>query len=223
MKKRMLTMLLAAILVLSLGGVAQAQTPEAVSSNTPVADSVSEDVTADTPLADAPDYTQGEVPAQISISETMTPAIHGMMLAMFHHNTTRFDSANPVLTWEALYNMLSLYGQMDERSEYAEDYLVIPAEVVADFSAVLTDDFSALGELPDELADRMIYDSAADSYRVVCGNDELAEVRVDDIAPDTLSGALVYVVDGEVLSCFSADLRPADNLFGFAITELVLK
>ena len=218
MKKRMLTAMLAAILVLSLGGVAQAQTPEAPSPKAPVVDSVSDD----TPLADVPEFVPGEVPAEISISEAMTPAVHGMMLAMFHYNTTHFDSANPVLTWEALYNMLSLYGQMDERSEYADDCLVIPAEVVADFSTVLTDDFAALGELPDELTDRMTYDSEADSYHVVCGSDDLAEVRVDSATPDTLSGALVYVAEDEVLSSFTADLHPADNLFGFAITGLVL-
>ena len=48
--------------------------------------------------------------------ESMSPALHALVLAMLNHDVKHFDLENSSLTWEGLYNMLSLYGQMDTRS-----------------------------------------------------------------------------------------------------------
>lgn len=214
MKKRMMTTMLAALLVLPLGGVAQAQTPEAIQPEQSA-------VAAETLV-----YTHGEAPAEINALESMTPAIHGMVLSVLSQESGRFDLTDSVQSWEALYNMLSLYGQMDDRSDYVGEELLLPAEAVVDFSAALTADFSALGELPAELSDRMVYDAQHDGYLLTCGSDDLAQIHLDAVQSSggslTVSGALTYLVDGEDLARFEATLQPADNLFGYIITGLEL-
>ena len=212
MKKTLLTAMIAALLVLPLESVALAET---------TADSLPE-----ASQGQELDYVPGGVPAQTDLTASMTPALHAMILAMTNHGLTAYDSADPLLGWETLYNMLSLYGQMDERSEYLEDDLVLPVETAMDFSSALPTPVSQLGPLPESLSDRMVYASEIDSYRLACGNDSLAEIRLDATARQGdclgLSGALVYLVDGSDLAQFHAVLQPRDNLFGYAITSMEL-
>ena len=95
-----------------------------------------------------------------------------------------------------------------------------------DFSAALPGGPVDLNTLPEELADRMTYLAGQDSFRVVCGDDNLAEIRLDRSSVErdklVLSGSLVYSVDDSVLTGFRAVLRPADNLFGYQIEALTL-
>ena len=217
MKKLLLTAMIAAMLIVPFHGVAMARNQE-TSPEAPVSQ-----------LDAAPDtgFVPGDVPAQTDAAQAMTPAIHAMMMAMFHYELDSFDFADAQLGWETLYNMLSLYGQMDERSDYLDDQLVLPVETAMDFSSAIFASFSDLGSLPAELADRMVYDPEIDSYLVTCGSDSLAEIqltasRQTDGGALVLEGELVYVVDNSSLAQFQATLQPRDNMFGYTISALEL-
>ena len=212
MKKFILTTMIAALLVLPLEGVALAQSPEIPLSDAPVMEEM--------------DFTHGAVPAQTNALDSMTPAIHGVILAMLHQEQTQFQPSDPLTGWEALYNMLSLYGQMDDRADWAEEEMILPPETVMDYSAALVPNPEDLGELPEDLSDRIVYDGEADGFRLTCGSDSLAQVELASAqATDhglELSGSLVYLVDGTDLAHFQAVLQPADNLFGYTILSLEL-
>ena len=175
---------------------------------------------------------QGAAPAapvdapDTGAAEAMAPAIHGALLAMSHLEADRFDPADGLLAWEALYNTLSLYGQLDERAEYAGEDLVFPAETAADFAAALLPGGMPGEAVPGELADRMSYISKSDSYRLVCGSDDLVQVTFSASQWTgealLLDGALVYEPDGSQMLPFRAALQPRDNMFGFTLAELVL-
>ena len=135
MKKLLLTAMIATLLLVPLQGVAMAETQEAVSPES----AASQDSA----------FVPGEVPAQTDAVQSMTPAVHAMILAMFHHDLSQFDYSDPELGWETLYNMLSLYGQMDERSEYLDEQLILPAETAMDFSSAI---FSSFVSLKDRTA-----------------------------------------------------------------------
>ena len=172
-------------------------------------------------------YHPGDVPAQTGAADAMTPAIHGVLLAMLHQGAAVFDGSDPALGWEALYNMLSLYGQMDDRSDYIGEDLVLPVETVMDFAVAITSGFDTLGEMPAELSDRLTYDPEIDSYLVICGSDSLAQLQVRQQESRDgvlyLSGALVYLVDGSELAGFQAVLTPRDSMFGYTLSRLTVE
>lgn len=210
MKKMFLSCLLAAALLVTLGGAALADHEGAV----PAPEAVQ-------------DYAPGAVPAQTGAVQSMSPAVHGVVLAMLHHGADQFRADDAALAWESLYNMLSLYGQMDERSEYRDsDHLLLLSETVRDYAAALDVPFDALGPLPEALYDRIVYDAAADSYQVVCGNDSQAQFQVyaaeQTAGGLVLEGALVSLPDQRELTRFEAVLQPRDSMFGYAITGLTL-
>ena len=216
MKKTLLTALAAVMLVVSAQGVILARAQEAVPAQNAQTQAMQ------TEEGSLP----GEVPAQSSAVDSMTPALHAVVLAMLNHEQAVFDSGDPVLGWEALYNMLSLYGQLDERSDYVGEDLVLPVETVMDFSAALVPSFSQLGGLPEDLSDRLAYDEEIDSYLVTCGSDSLAQIQVTQLENEdgtlNVTGALVYLVDGSDLAQFRAVLAPRDNMFGYTIAGMEL-
>lgn len=167
-------------------------------------------------------YLPGDVPAETDVVESMSPALHALVLAMVNHDAAGFDFSDTALTWEGLYNMLSLYGQMDTRSITEQGELFLPEETVLDYAAVL--DLEELGDPPAAIRDRLNYDNVSGSYVVVCGSDNLAQLRVDELTPSgggyTLSGCLVYEVENRTLVRFRAVLRPQDNMFGFVVSSL---
>ena len=152
-------------------------------------------------------YLPGDVPAETDAAESMSPALHALVLAMVNHDVKRFDFGNAALTWEGLYNMLSLYGQMDSRS-----------------ITELGVDQDELGAPPASIRDRLNYDNVSRSYVVVCGEDNLAQIQVESLTASgdgyMLTGALVYEVENEVLVRFQASLQPRDNMFGFVVSAL---
>ena len=169
-------------------------------------------------------FVPGSIPAETGAVESMTPALHAGLLTLLH-------LGNDALTgdagrWETVYNMLSLYGQLDERADSGDGLLTVPAETVLDFSAALPGGPVDLNTLPEDLADRMTYLADQDSFQVVCGDDNLAEIRLDSSTVEqgrlVLSGSLVYSVDGSVLTGFQAVLQPTDSLFGYQIETLSL-
>ena len=169
-------------------------------------------------------YLPGDVPAETDVMESMSPALHALVLAMLNHDATHFDFENSSLTWEGLYNMLSLYGQLDSRSLTEDGELLLPDETVRDYAAALTLSFDQLDGPPAAIRDRLNYDNVSRCYVVVCGEDNLAQVRVDSLSPSgsgyTLTGSLVYQVDGRVLAKFQAGLLSCDNMFGYAVTSM---
>lgn len=205
MKKLLLTTLLAALLILPLGTIALA-----------------DDETAAVPPQSV-EYIPGSVPAQTDLS-SMLPAMHAVLLAMDNQGVTSFAADNESLSWEMLYNMLSMYGQMDDRAYYDGEMLVLPSETVMDYSAALFELPPAAETLPAELADRITYDAMLDEYRLYCGSDDLSQVVIDATANSVgsveLSGRLVYLAEDETLCSFTASLTVCDNLFGYTLTEL---
>lgn len=209
MKKILLTAMIASLLVFPFGTVALAETQEASAAPT-----------------DQACYVPGEVPAETGAVESMAPAIHAVILSMLNHDAAVFDGRDESVSWEALYNMLSLYGQMDDRSEYRGETLVLQSETVRDYAAALSSGSMALEQLPASLADRMRYQKASDSLLLTCGNDSLAEAQLGSVVKVNgslhVTGSLVYLVDGSDLASFQATLAPQDNMFGYTITSLAL-
>ena len=172
------------------------------------------------------DYLPGDVPAETDAAESMSPALHALLLAMLNHDVKAFDFHDQTLTWEGLYNMLSLYGQMDSRSITEQGELFLPEETVLDYAAVLDMDLDALGTPPAAIRDRLNYDNVSRSYVVVCGADNLAQIQVENLAVSgdsyVLTGALVYEAENEVLVRFQATLQFQDNMFGYAVSALAI-
>lgn len=211
-KKLVLTTLATALLLLPMGTNAIAENAGA---------SIPQDA------VQVQEFVPGQVPAELSVIDTMSPAIHGVVLAMLNHNVTSFDASNQELAWESVYNMLSLYGQLDERSEYQGDDLVVLSEGVRDYAAAILPDLSVLSELPQNLDDRMCYDPQQDAFLVACGSDDLAELHLTSSPAANgqlcISGSLVYTVDGSELAQFDALFQLSENLFGHALVSLELK
>lgn len=205
LKRLMLTAMITSILLLPIGNTALAGQEEA-----PV---------------QSMEFLPGDMPAGMSPAESMAPALHGVILAMMNHDAASFDTGSAELTWECLYNMLSLYGQLDSRSEIQDDLLLFPVETAQDYAAALDVVLAELPPLPEDLADRLTYDQGV--YRAVCGNDSLSQLQVREVQSTAdglrLTGALVYIVENQDLVQFQATLQPRDNMFGYAVTGLTLK
>lgn len=202
MKKKLLSIALAAcMLLLPVGGTALAAQEEAA-------------------------FQPGDVPAASGAAEAMLPAVHGVVLAALNHETDSFRPDDGLLAWEALYNMLSLYGQLDSRTSSDSGELFLPEETVQDYASALKVDVDALPPLPAELRDRINYDNVSRCYVIFRGEDDQARIQVEDTHSAggslTLTGSLVYEVDGQVLTQFQATLQPQDNMFGWAITALTV-
>lgn len=206
MKKISMALLISLVLLLPAGGTALAGHAEA-----PAPGEVRE-------------FLPGSVPAETGPAESMSPALHALVLACLDQEAAHFDLDDRDLAWEGLYIMLSLYGQMDSRSVTEEGELFLPEETVQDYAAALDLDLEVLGELPAAIRDRLDYDSASRCFVVVCGSDDLARIQVDSApAPGgglSLAGALVYEAEDQILARFQAELQPRDNMFGYAITAM---
>ena len=171
-------------------------------------------------------YRPGNVPAQTDAAESMSPALHALVLALLNHDVDSFTFEDASLNWEILYNMLSLYGQLDSRSVAEQGELFLLEETVLDYAAALSCDltnaYGRLGAVPAAVRDRLNYDNVSGCYTVVCGTDDLSQLRVDSLSASgsgcAVTGSLVYQVNGRVLARFQADLTVRDNMFGYAVT-----
>ncbi len=172
------------------------------------------------------DFLPGDMPAGLAPDDSMLPAIHGLVLAMLNHGAPSFDLTDTGLVWESLYNMLSLYGQLDSRSEEQGGVLLLLEETVQDYAAALDISLADLPPLPSSLQDRLTCDPAHGFYYAVCGSDDLAQIQVQTVRTHSgefhLSGKLIYDAEGETLTRFEAVLQPRDNMFGYAVTGLTL-
>ena len=172
------------------------------------------------------EYLPGRVPAQTSAEESMAPALHALVLALINQEAASFTLSDRELAWGGLYNMLSLYGQLDWRAETEADALLLPAETVEDYAAALNTSLADLGSLPAALADRLTFDSSGNVYRAVCGEDGLSQIQVDSREQTSdglyLTGSLVYLPDGSPLAHFRVTLQSQNNMFGYRITGMDL-
>ena len=122
LRKMLLTLTAAAVLALSIPFAALAVNGGEIA--LPAGD-----VTAET------GFVPGSIPAETGAVESMTPALHAGLLTLLHlgDDALTGDAGR----WETVYNMLSLYGQLDERADSGDGLLTVPAETVLDFSAAL--------------------------------------------------------------------------------------
>ena len=208
MKKFLLTAVIASMLIVPLGNTALAGHEEA-----PAPVQVQE-------------FLPGDVPAETGAAETMLPAVHGLVLALLNHDARVLDLSDGTLAWEGLYNMLSLYGQLDSRTSSDNGELFLPEETVRDYAAALELDVDSLPPLPAELRDRINYDNVSRCYVLFRGEDDQARLRLDSAVSGqsglVLTGALIYEVDGQVLTRFQATLQSQDSMFGFSIRALTI-
>lgn len=160
-------------------------------------------------------------PAGVSAVEAVLPAVHGAVLAMLNRDAAAFDPDDGDLAWESLYNMLSLYGQLDSRCDPQSGELILPEETVWDYAAALGIQPDSLPPLPDSLSDRIIYDSSEYCYRLICGDAGLAQLRIDTLRSD---GGYLFLdcslVDYSVLARFQVTFQPRNTMFGFAVSAL---
>ena len=206
MKKLILSLTLVSLLALPLGAAALTQ-PEALPSVS------TEEV-------------HGNVPAQTDAAQAMTPADHALVLAMAE-NQLSSDPGDPEFVWTSLYYMLSLYGQMDERAEFTDDAMTLPAEMVRDYAAALYPDAAQLPDIPSPISQRIAYSAADDSYRLARGDEGLIQVAVDHSQTQQngqviLSGRMTALEDGSTLYTFQATLSPRDTMFGFLLDSLAI-
>ena len=129
MKKILLTTLIASMLIVPLGNTALAGHEE------------------DALPVSAQDFVPGDTPAGNAAPEAMLPAVHGLILAMLNHDADEFDRTDTALAWESLYNMLSLYGELDSRCDESNGELFLLEETVRDYASALGIQLDELGPL----------------------------------------------------------------------------
>ena len=206
MKKLILSLTLIALLTASLGGAAFAQSQQE-------------------PLPEVTTETaQGSAPAQADASQSMYPAVHALVMAMTE-NHLDYDPEDPEFLWTSLYYMLSLYGEMDERSELTDDTLILPSEMVQDYAAALYPDVATLPEIPAPISERISYHASDGTYRLARGDEGLSQVTVEppiylSSGAVVMNGALKSLEDGSTLRDFQVTLAARDSMFGYIITDL---
>lgn len=208
MKKLILSLTIVSMLLFPLGAAALTQSqPEALPSVS------TEEV-------------HGNVPAQTDAAQAMTPAVHALVLAMAE-NHLEYDPSDSEFLWTSLYYMLSLYGSMDERADFTDDTMILPAEMVRDYAAALYPDVAQLPDIPAPISQRIAYFFSDDSYHLARGDEALIQVTVDDSQTQAdgqviLSGRMTALEDGSTLYTYQAVLTPRDTMFGFILDSLTL-
>ena len=207
MKKWMIALMMAALLIVPMGGIAYA-----VGEGAPAA-----------PVAG--EFIPGDVPAQ---SGTMDAMVAPCQRPGDVHGGTGPGLQRPGMTCScgtACTICSSLCGQMDERAELTDDMLILPAETVADYAGALFSNFDGLPALPREMNGRVSYDWQNDTFRLARGDAGLTETRLGEITElgggrVQVAGALVSLEDESVLCSFTVDLVRNNSMFGYAISGL---
>ena len=206
MKKWMIALMMAALLIVPMGGIAYA-----VGEGAPAAPAAGE-------------FIPGDVPAQSGTMDAMVAPVNALVMCMVEQGLA-YNDQDDVFLWNSLYYMLSLCGQMDERAELTDDMLILPAETVADYAGALFYNFDGLPALPREMNGRVSYDWQNDTFRLARGDAGLTETRLGEITElgggrVQVAGALVSLEDESVLCSFTVDLVRNNSMFGYAISGL---
>lgn len=206
MKKWMIALMMAALLIVPMGGIAYA-----VGEGAPAAPAAGE-------------FIPGDVPAQSGTMDAMVAPVNALVMCMVEQGLA-YNDQDDVFLWNSLYYMLSLCGQMDERAELTDDTLILPSEMVRDYAAALYPQVEQLPGIPAPISQRIRYQASDDSYHLARGDEGLAEVVLQ--TPITLaSGAVILtgqlnaLEDGSLLRDFQVTLSPRDSMFGYVITDL---
>ena len=206
MKKWMIALMMAALLIVPMGGIAYA-----VGEGAPAAPAAGE-------------FIPGDVPAQSGTMDAMVAPVNALVMCMVEQGLA-YNDQDDVFLWNSLYYMLSLYGQMDERAEFTDDTLILPSEMVRDYAAALYPQVEQLPGIPSPISQRIRYQASDDSYHLARGDEGLAEVVLQ--TPITLAsraviltGQLNALEDGSVLRDFQVTLSPRDSMCGYVITDL---
>ena len=159
---------------------------------------------------------------QEPLPEVTTETAQGSAPAQAHLD---YDPEDPEFLWTSLYYMLSLYGEMDERSELTDDTLILPSEVVQDYAAALYPDVATLPEIPAPISERISYRASDGAYRLARGDEGLSQVTVEppiylSSGAVVMNGALESLEDGSALRKFQVTLAARDCMFGYIITDL---
>ena len=182
MKKWMIALMMAALLIVPMGGIAYA-----VGEGAPAAPAAGE-------------FIPGDVPAQSGTMDAMVAPVNALVMCMVEQGLA-YNDQDDVFLWNSLYYMLSLCGQMDERAELTDDMLILPAETVADYAGALFSNFDGLPALPREMNGRVSYDWQNDTFRLARGDAGLTETRLGEITE--LGGGCVQVA-GRMSRCCAA-------------------
>ncbi len=176
----------------------------------------------------APDvvFLAGSVPADSGQTDAIALPIHALVLSMLEHELT-YDARSAPFVWNALYYALSLYGQTDDRAQLTDEALLLPSEVVSDFSRALFADLYELPALPAELEGFVSCDPASDVYLLALGDFALTRIGLDPLMPlpdgsFALTGTLTSLEDGSPLCSFRITLVENDSMFGFSILDVSL-
>lgn len=206
MKKKLISILMIAVMLCSLGGLAYA------------------DNVKDLRARDGVEFIPGTVPAQSAELDGMVPPVNALVLAMLEHDLA-YDENSDVFLWNSVYYMISLYGEMDSRAELTDDQLILPSETVEDYAAALFSNYSGLPELPEQMKDWVTYNAADDTYSLARGDAGLSEtqiLQVTQVGDGTVEvfGAVVALEDESQMCTFTATLNANQSMFGYSIAGL---
>ena len=215
--KKLLPILLAVCLLTA--GMAATVSADERTSETPVIHFTDEMTEPDVVFSD------GSVPAEAELTDGIQLPIHALVLSLWEHELT-YDTQSAPFVWNALYYVLSLYGEADDRAELTEDALLLPSEAVQDFANALFADLEGLPPLPDGNG-FVSYDAVSDIYHLSIG--DFAETRLLLGEPTAqadgsflLDGTLTALEDDAPLLRFHVALQENDTMFGFSILDVSL-
>lgn len=150
MKKWMIALMMAALLIVPMGGIAYA--PSERERRRPRLRGI---------------HTRRRARPERHMDAMVAP-VNALVMCMVEQGLA-YNDQDDVFLWNSLYYMLSLCGQMDERAELTDDMLILPAETVADYAGALFSNFDGLPALPREMNGRVSYDWQNDTFRLARG------------------------------------------------------
>ena len=170
-------------------------------------------------------FLPGSVPAHSTLTDGISLPLSALALSMLDSGLP-YDAHSDAFVWNALYYVLSLYGQEDDRAQVTEQSLLLPSECIGDLFAALFADRPELPAIPAELAEKVAYDAGADLYKLALGDPALVSITLSSPVPSgdgrfLLNGTLTAPDSGSILCSFRAVLAENDTMFGFSVVDFV--
>lgn len=170
-------------------------------------------------------FLPGSVPADSSLTDGISLPLSALALSMLEGDLA-YDAGSDSFVWNALYYVLSLYGQEDDRAQVTEQALLLPSECIGDFFAALFANRQELPAIPADLTHKVTYDPGTDLYELALGDPALVAIDLTSPIPMadglfSLSGTLTAPDSGKVICSFRAVLTENDTMFGFSVVDFV--
>lgn len=171
-------------------------------------------------------FPDGSVPAEAELTEGIQLPVHALVLSMCEHELS-YDIQSAPFVWNALYYVLSLYGEMDDRAQLTDEALLLPSESVNDFARALFAGLDQLPALPPELDGFVSYDATLDMYRLSLGDFALTRIALAPLSAQSdgtfvAEGTLLALDDNSPLCTFRTVLAENDTMFGFSVVDVSL-